>query len=135
MDEGEPPGIMELSDEQKSFLKKVVPFAAFIGGLCCFTPVILVLLGLSTVTFAASLSDVLYGQYKWVFRGIALLFLFTALFWYFYKKENICSIDSAKKKKRLIVNFTLTALIIVTIAYVIWLYVIVEIIGIFLGLW
>jgi heme A synthase len=135
MEEGDPPGIMELSDEQTSFLKKVVPIAAFIGGLCCFTPVVLVLLGLSTVTFAASLSDVLYGQYKLAFIGATLLFLFGALFWYFYKKENICSIDSVKRKRRLIINFTLTALIIVTIAYVIWLYVIVEIIGIFLGLW
>jgi hypothetical protein len=135
MDEGDSPDIMELSDEQKSFLKKVVPIAAFIGGLCCFTPVVLVLLGLSTVTFAASLSDVLYGQFKWAFIGISLLFLFGALFWYFFKKENICSIDSAKRKRRLIINFTLTTLIIVTIAYVIWLYVIVEIIGIFLGLW
>jgi hypothetical protein len=127
--------IFGISDQQKSFLKKVIPISAFLGGLCCFTPVVLVLLGISSVTFAISLTDVLYGQYVWIFRGMALLFLSIGLIWYFYKKENICSLEEAKKKKQLIINFTLTAIIIMTIAYIIWLYVIVEILGLALGLW
>jgi hypothetical protein len=71
----------EISKEQKSFLKKIIPFSAFVGGLCCFTPVVLVLLGISSVTFAISLTDLLYGQYVWVFRGSALLFLSIGLIW------------------------------------------------------
>ncbi|MEE9525845.1 MAG: hypothetical protein V3V78_04540 [Candidatus Woesearchaeota archaeon] len=124
-----------LTKEQKGFLKKIVPIVAFIGGLCCFTPVILVLFGLGTVAFAASLSDKLYGTYKWVFRGSALLFLAASLFWYFYKKEKVCTIDALKKKRRHIINFTLIVLIAGILAYIIWLYVIVELIGIFLGIW
>ena len=126
---------MALDQEQKSFLKKIVPAAAFIGGLCCFTPVVLVLLGLATVSFAASLTDVLYFQYKWAFRGVALLFLSVALFWYFYKKEKICTLHALKKNRRKIVNFILLTLVIAVIAYMIWLYVVVEIVGILLGIW
>jgi len=60
---------MALDNKQKSFLKKFVPAAAVIAGLCCFTPVILVFFGLSTVAFASSLSDTLYFGYRWGFFG------------------------------------------------------------------
>jgi amino acid transporter len=126
---------MLLDEKQKSFLKRFVPVAAFVGGLCCFTPVVLVLLGISTVTFAASLSDVLYGTHRWAFRGVALLFLFIALFWYFYRHEKVCTMEELKKKRRRIINFVLITLIITVILYIVWLYVIVEIIGVVLGIW
>lgn len=125
----------KLNKNQKSFLKKFIPASAFIGGLCCFTPIILVLLGLSTVSFATSLSNTLYGGHRWAFRSVALIFLFAAMFWYFYKKEKICTIDKFKKNKKRIINFVLITLIIAVLAYIIWLYVIVEIIGILLGIW
>jgi len=126
---------MKLDNNQKSFLKKTIPITAFIAGLCCFTPVVLVLLGISTVAYAASLSDLLYGTYKWVFRGVALLLLFGALFWYFYKKEKVCTFDEAKRKRKRIINFVLIVLITAVLAYIIWLYVVVELIGIVLGIW
>jgi len=124
-----------LETSQKSFLKRIVPASAFIAGLCCFTPVVLVLAGISTVAFAASLSDLLYGTYRWVFRGVAFLFLLGSLFWYFYKKEKVCTIGEFRKKRRKILNFTLIVIIVSVVAYIIWLYVIVEIIGILLGIW
>lgn len=124
-----------ISQGQKSFLKKALPAAAFIGGLCCFTPIVLVLFGISTVSFAASLSDTLYGTYKWAFRGAAFLFLLAALFWYFYKKEKICTLDAFKQKRRKIMNTVLLAVIITILLYIIWLYVIVELIGAWLGIW
>ena len=91
---------LNLDKEQKSFLKKLVPVVAFVGGLCCFTPVILVLFGLSSVAFASSLSNTLYYGYKWAFRGVALLLLAIGLFWYFYKREKVCTFDELKKKRR-----------------------------------
>lgn len=125
----------EITPSQKSFLKKILPASAFIGGLCCFAPVVLVLFGISSVSFAASLSSTLYGTYKWMFRGTAFLFLLAALFWYFYKKEKVCTIDEFKKKRRTIINFALIAIILAIMAYVIWLYVIVEVIGLAIGVW
>lgn len=126
---------MALDDSERSFLKKAVPFSAFVAGLCCFSPVVLVLLGLSTASFGSSLAGTLYGSYKWLFRSAGLLFLLLSLFWYFYRKEKVCSIDEAKKQRRKIINLVLITLILGTLAYVIWLYVVVEIIGVLLGLW
>ncbi len=124
-----------LDTKQRSFLKKFVPTAAFIGGLCCFTPVVLVLLGISTVSFAASLSDTLYGQYRWAFRGTALAFLLASLWWYFYRVEKVCTWDEVKRKRNRIMNMVALTLIIGILAYVIWLYVIVEYAGILLSIW
>ncbi len=86
-----------MKEEKKSFLKRNVAIAAFLGGLCCFTPVVLVLLGLSTVSFAASLSDTLYYGYAWAFRSLALLFLVSSLFWYFYKYEKVSRLVEEQK--------------------------------------
>ena len=126
---------MKINKQEKSFLKKVIPLSAFIGGLCCFTPIVLVLLGIGTTAYAASLTDILYGQFKWAFRGVALLFLLTAIFWFIYKKEKICTIDELKKKKKKIINLIVITLLSGIIIYIIWLYVIVEIIGVLLGIW
>jgi len=126
---------MNLSDSEKGFLKKFIPISAFIAGLCCFSPVVLVLFGLSTTTFAASLANTFYGTYKWLFRGVALCFLLGALGWYFYKTENVCSLDAVKRKRQKIINLTLTALIAGILAYIVWLYVVVEYAGIFLRIW
>lgn len=125
----------KITATEKSFLRKTIPLAAFIGGLCCFTPLVFVLVGLSSVSFAASLSDTLYGQYRWLFRGAALLFLLGALAWYFYKKEDICTFDKLKRKKRKVINMVLLSLVLGVLAYVVWFYVIVEIIGVVMGIW
>lgn len=125
----------KLSEKEKSFLKKALPFIVLIGSLCCFSSVILVLLGLSTVAYAASLSDLLYGTYKWVFRGFALFLLVLSLIWYFYKKENVCSFDAIKRKRKKIINFSLLVLISGVLLYIFWLYVVVHYIGVFLNLW
>ena len=116
-------------------MKKIIPVGAVFAGLCCFAPVVLVLFGLSSVAFAASLSDTLYGTYKWAFRGMGLLFLILSLYWYIYKKEKVCTIDEFKKKKRKILNLVLITLISGVLAYIVWLYVIVEWMGKALGIW
>ena len=126
---------MNLDKEEKKFLKKIIPVGAVFAGLCCFAPVVLVLFGLSSVAFAASLSDTLYGTYKWAFRGAGLLFLILSLYWYIYKKEKVCTIDEFKKKKRKILNLVLITLISGILAYIVWLYVIVEWMGKVLGIW
>jgi hypothetical protein len=124
-----------LDQRQRSYLKKAIPSVAFVAGLCCFTPVVLVLLGLGSISFAASLSDTLYGQYKWAFRGVALVFLLLSIWWYFYKVENICTFDAAKRNRNRIINMIAIAVIIAIIVYVIWLYVVVHYLGVLLKIW
>lgn len=124
-----------MTPERARFLKRLVPASVFVGGLCCFTPIVLLLLGVSSVTYAASLADVLYGQYKWVFRSVSLLMLLGAIAWYFYTKENVCTFDAFKRKRNEILNVVLIAVIIATIGYIVWLYGVVHVIGVWLGLW
>lgn len=124
-----------LTDSDRRFLGLSVPIAAFIGGLCCFAPVVVVLAGIGSVAYAASLTDLLYYEYAWAFRLAGLAFLLGAAAVYLYTNEDVCSVDAAVRKRRKIVNLLGVALVAGTVAYVVWLYVIVEIIGLLLGIW
>ena len=115
-------------------LFKITGIPVLFASLCCLAPIILVLFGLSTVAFAASLSDILYGQHKWAFRIVGLSLLTISLFIYFRKKR-ICTIDQAKKQRKKIINIIFLTFIFAVIAYIFWLYVIIEYVGVFLGLW
>lgn len=114
---------------------KISSIPILFASLCCLAPVILVALGLSTASFAASLSDTLYGTYKWVFRGVGLLALLFALGWHFYKKKGICTLDQARRERHKILNTVLMTLIVAVLGYVFWLYVVVEWFGVALGIW
>jgi hypothetical protein len=115
-------------------LLKVTGLPIVFASLCCLAPLVLVLLGLSSVAFGASLADNLYGNYRWAFRGIGLLLLIISLVIYF-RKKGICTLDQVKRERRMIINVILLALLVFVVGYIIFLYVIVEIIGIPLGLW
>jgi len=127
--------ISDLTSNQKLFIKIFAPISGFIAGLCCFTPVVLVFFGLSTISYAAGLSDVLYGQYHWVFLMGSFIFLGVGIIWYLYTKENICSLDDIKRERNLVLNFLLMIIIWSILIYILWFYVIVEIMGILLGIW
>lgn len=114
---------------------KVTSLPVVIASLCCLYPVILVLFGLSTVAFASSLSDILYGQYRWLFRLIGLILLAIAIVIYLRKKEKICTLDEAKKQRNKIVNIIAISVSAAVMGYIIWLYIIVELIGTILGIW
>ncbi len=118
-------------------LKNIVKTAGIpvlISSLCCLGPLILVVFGLGTVSFAASLSDTLYGQYRWGFRIVGLLLLGGSLFIYF-RKRGICTLDKAKKRKNEVINTILIVLIAGIVAYILWLYVIVHYLGVWFGVW
>lgn len=114
---------------------KISSLPVMIASLCCLSPVILVLLGLSTVSFASSLADTLYGDYKWVFRGIGLLTLLGSLWFYLSRKKGICTIDEAVKRRNEIINYIALTLIAGVLGYLFFLYVVVHYIGVWLSLW
>lgn len=114
---------------------KLSSIPVLFASLCCLAPVILVALGISTASFAASLSDTLYGDYKWVFRSVGLVALAFALFWHFRKKKGICTLDQAKRERRQIINTVLLTFVIGVLGYIFWLYVVVEWFGVVLGIW
>ena len=104
------------------------------ASLCCLSPVIIVLLGLGTATFASSLADTLYGEYKWIFRGVGLALLLLALYFHF-RKKGVCTLDSAKRHKNEIINTLLITVFTGIIGYIFFLYVVVHYIGVWLQLW
>ena len=107
--------------------------AGLIGGLCCVTPIVLVLLGLASISAAADLGNVLYGNYRWIFRSVALAFLVLALVVYF-RRKGICTLDQARRARNRIINTTLVVLIFAVGIYIFWTYIAVHYWGIAVGL-
>lgn len=123
---------LETTSDRKGVLV-ISALAGLIGGLCCVTPIVLVMLGLASISVAADLGNVLYGEYRWLFRVAALAFLGVALFVYF-RGRGICTLDQARRDRNRIIN---TALVVVTAAigiYIFWTYIAVHYWGIAVGL-
>jgi hypothetical protein len=125
---------MNFMQNSKDVLK-ITSIPVVLASLCCLSPVILVLLGLSTVSFAGSLADTLYGDYKWVFRGAGLIALSGAIVWYLRRQKGICTIDEAKKRRNEIINIVALSVIAGVVGYLFFLYIVVHYIGVFLDLW
>lgn len=106
----------------------------FIASLCCLTPIILVLFGISTVTFAASLTNLLDGQYRWAFVLVGLITLIASLIVYF-RKKGICTIDQVKKERNEIINKSLIVLIAAAVGYILFFDFFLGYIGRVLKIW
>ncbi len=129
---------MKEKKQTSSQLKDVIRISSlpvFVASLCCVSPIVLFLAGLSSASFATSLADNLYDNYKWYFRGIGILLLGISVLYYLYQKKGICSIEQAKRKKNEIINTIALTFIGAVVGYVLFLYVIVHFIGVFLNLW
>jgi len=124
--------------KKKSTLKEVFKISSLpvvFASLCCLSPIILVLLGLSTASFASSLADTLYGDYAWYFRGAGLVLLAIAVIYYLRRTKGICTLDDIKKRRNEIINTVALSLIVAIIGYVFFLYVVLHYVGVFLNLW
>lgn len=113
---------------------KITWFPVLISSLCCVAPLALVLLGISTASFAASLSDTFYFGYRWMFRSAGLIALGISI-WIYLKSKGICTLDQARKQRNKIINIIITVLITGILFYLIWLYIIIEYIGKLVGIW
>jgi hypothetical protein len=107
--------------------------AGLIGGLCCVTPIVLVLLGLASIAAAADIGNVLYGDYRWIFRLVALVFMALAL-WFYFRRRGICTLDQARRERNRIINTSLVVLIFAVGVYIFWTYIAVHYWGIAVGL-
>lgn len=113
---------------------KITGLPVIVASLCCFSSVVLVLFGLSSVSFAASLAGTLYGIYRWIFRGVGLFLLLLSLIFYF-RQKGICTLDEAKKKRTMIINTIILSVIVAVLGYLFFLYVVVEYLGMLFGIW
>lgn len=113
---------------------KVTSIPVLLASLCCLSPLLIFALGLSTLSFATSLTDVLYGQWKWAFRGVGLLMLIVFLILHF-RRKGVCTINQAVRHKNKIINMMIISLVVGVLAYLFFLYVVVHYAGVWAGVW
>lgn len=89
--------------------------AGTIAILCCVSPIVLVLLGLSSVSGAIALGYFLFDNFKLYFVGASLIFLVAALYIYF-KRRKICNLEGVKTHK----NIIIVAVFVTTLTYIFW---------------
>ncbi|OGZ05394.1 MAG: hypothetical protein A3C93_05040 [Candidatus Lloydbacteria bacterium RIFCSPHIGHO2_02_FULL_54_17] len=114
---------------------KISSFPVLFASLCCLSPVILVALGLSSVSFATSLADTLYGDYKWAFRALGLAALAVAVLYYLRRQKGICTIDDAVRRRNELINIVAISVVAGALGYLFFLYVVVHYLGVFLRIW
>ncbi len=114
---------------------KISSIPVVIASLCCLSPIILVLLGVGSVTFASSLTDSLYGEYKWYFRLAGVLAMAVSLLFYFRRTKGVCTIDEAIRRRNEIINTVALTVIAGVAGYMFFLYVVLHYIGVFLNIW
>jgi uncharacterized membrane protein (UPF0136 family) len=108
--------------------------SAVVASLCCLPSVVLVLFGLASVSTAAALSDQLYwGPTRYVLYAVSLALAAGGLVIYF-RRRGICTLDAARRERNRIVNLSLLVLVGGVLAYLVWNYIILDLIGIAAGL-
>ena len=121
---------MKLAD-----ILKVSSLPVVAASLCCLAPIVVVLAGLGTATFASSLADTLYGEYKWAFRAFGLILLAASVILYLRRQKGICTLDDMRRRRTEVFNIVVITLAVGVAGYFFFLYVIVHYAGVFLGLW
>jgi len=121
--------------EQTRPLAKIVAASAITASLCCLPSVIWVLFaGSSAIVAADQLSNDLY--YSWVrfaLYGVSLCMVALGLLLYF-RNQGVCTLDDAKRERRRVVNTSLAVFTATVLFYMVWNFVILEIVGIAIGL-
>ena len=85
---------------------KIGLLAGLVGISCCVSPVVMVLVGLASVSFAISLGNTLYYQYGWYFRGAALVLAAAGVIG-ILRGRNACSLRGARSQWRLLLSVAL----------------------------
>tara|TARA_B110000495_G_C22894356_1_gene521727 strand:- start:456 stop:905 length:450 start_codon:yes stop_codon:yes gene_type:complete len=120
-------------------LWKYIAGSTLIASLCCLPSVVLVMLGLATVSTGAALSDTLYwggdgfGWFRTTMLLIASLSVIVGLVVYF-RTQGICTLDEAKRNRRKIINTSILVLSVAYLLYLLFNYVILTELGIALGI-
>ena len=80
---------------------------ALIASLCCIPPLIIVLFGLGSVSFALS-----FTKYKYFFVTLSIIFIILAIFLNIRKKGKTCAIDPKEiKRKKFFIIITIITMV------------------------
>ena len=120
--------------EGKKSLWKWITSGSIIASMCCLPSVILAMFGLASISTAAALSnDMYWGPMRYVFYFLALSFVGYGL-WRYFQQQGLCTLNEANKQRKQIINTTLMVITLTIIGYLLFNYIILEIIGIAVGL-
>jgi len=116
-------------------LAPLVGISAIISSLCCLPSVIWVLFaGSSAIVAADSLSNELYySSFRYLLYSISFVLLIVGVI-LFFRNKGICTLNDAKKNKNRIINTTLMVFSLSIVVYLIWNFIVLEILGIAVGL-
>ena len=121
--------------EDNKPLAAIATASALTASMCCLPSVIWVLFaGSSAIVAANGLSNDLY--YSWVrlaLYAVSLCMLIIGLVIYF-RNRGICDIDDLRRERRRVVNTSLALFAVTVLGYLVWNYVVLEVVGIALGL-
>lgn len=115
-------------------LWKWMSSSAVLASMCCLPSVILVMFSLASVSTAAALSNNLYfSAVRWWLYLASFLLISYGLYRTF-KADGICSIEDVKRERKKVINTSLAVFSITLVSYLIFNYVILELVGIAVGL-
>ena len=123
------------ADQTTRPLAKLVAASAVTASLCCLPSVIWVMFAGSTAIVAADQlsNDLYYSWVRFALYGVSLSMLAYGLVLYF-RNQGVCTLDDAKRERRKVVNTSLAVFTAAIITYLVWNFVILEIVGIAIGL-
>lgn len=120
--------------EESKGLWKLVMSSGVLASMCCLPSVVLVMFGLASVSTAAALSETLYwGPFRPILYCLTLIFIGGGLTFHF-RSQGICTLEQAKQQRTRIINTAMLVLIASLVTYLIFNYVILEYLGIAVGL-
>ena len=122
-------------NEDSKPLAAIVGLSAITASMCCLPSVIWVMFaGSSAIVAADTLSnDMYYSWVRYALYALSLVMLSYNLVLYF-RNRGICTLDDLSRERNRVLNTSLAVFTAAVLTYLVWNFVILEIIGIALGL-
>lgn len=127
--------MIDMEQEDRKPLATMVVVSAVTASMCCLPSVVWVMFaGSSAIVAADQLSNDLY--YSWVRYALYMLSLamLSIGLTVYFRNRGICTLDDAKRERKRVANTTLAVFTISILTYLFWNFVILEIVGIAIGL-
>ena len=122
-------------EEDRGPLATIVALSSVTASMCCLPSVIWVLFaGSSAIVAADNLSNDLYYSWVRVALYITSLAMITIGLAIYFRNRGVCSLDDLQRNRRRVVNTSLAVFTASVATYLVWNFVVLEVIGLALGL-
>ncbi len=124
-----------MEDDDPKSLAAIVGLSAVTASMCCLPSVIWVMFaGSSAIIAADQLSnDMYYSWVRYALYALSLAMISFGLVIYF-RNRGVCTLDDVRRERNRILNTSLAVFTAAVVTYLVWNFVILEIVGIELGL-